>query len=174
MYQKILHFAPESCFSWKLEQLFGSNYITADLDAAKAKLTLDITNIDLASDSFDKIICFHVLEHVPDDKKAMSELYRVLKPDGTIYVMVPIKGNKTDEDLSITDIQERRKRFGQSDHVRFYGMDIKERLEQAGFLVSVITPKEFIPDSQLRTLFGLNAPTSYDDDFLFVLTKNKL
>jgi ubiquinone/menaquinone biosynthesis C-methylase UbiE len=88
--------------------------------------------------TFDVVICCHVLEHIPDDKKAMSELFRVLRPGGWAVLQVPIGRaiDKTYEDASITDPKLREKAFGQHDHVRVYGMDYKERLGKAGFSVA--------------------------------------
>jgi SAM-dependent methyltransferase len=86
--------------------------------------------------SFDVIICSHVLEHIPDDKTAMMELYRVLVSEGVAYIQVPYRrDHETDEDPNITDPKEREKRWGQFDHVRLYGKDLKLRLESVGFLV---------------------------------------
>ena len=98
---------------------------------------MDITDIQYPDDSFDAIYCSHVLEHVPDDAKAMSELYRVLKPGGWAILAVPIRGDTTFEDPTTTEPEERERLFGQSDHVRYYGKDFKDRLEAAGFEVKV-------------------------------------
>jgi ubiquinone/menaquinone biosynthesis C-methylase UbiE len=101
-----------------------------------AMVRMDITNITLPDNSFDVILCNHVLEHVPDDRKAMSELYRVLKPGGWAILQTPMSDKpQTEEDLTITDPKERERRFGQDDHVRTYGMDKKDRLESVGFTV---------------------------------------
>jgi ubiquinone/menaquinone biosynthesis C-methylase UbiE len=98
---------------------------------------MDITQIEYPSESFDAIICSHVLEHVQDDRRAMSELYRVLKPGGWAVLQVPLSLSleKTVEDPSVTSPEERHYRYGQEDHVRIYGRDYTERLEQAGFQV---------------------------------------
>jgi ubiquinone/menaquinone biosynthesis C-methylase UbiE len=106
---------------------------------------MDITNIPIDDDTYDTVICNHVLEHIPNDIKALKELFRVIKPGGWGSIQVPIKGDITDEDLSITDPEERTKRYGQSDHVRQYGKDFIDRLPLAGFTVSVI-PKETLFD----------------------------
>lgn len=95
----------------------------------------DITDLNLDSESFDFIYCSNVLEHIIDDQKAMSELYRVLSPQGMALIQVPIRGEQTYEDYSITDPNERHVHFGQFDHVRYYGSDIKIRLQKAGFRV---------------------------------------
>ena len=100
---------------------------------------MDLTNLTFEDNSFDCIICYHVLEHIPDDKKAMRELYRVLKPTGWAILQVPLlKGiYETREDLSITSPEMRRKLYGQEDHVRYYGLDYKDRLESSGFDVRI-------------------------------------
>jgi len=99
---------------------------------------VDITSIPFGECTFDAILCNHVLEHIPDDRLAMSELYRVLKVGGWGVFQVPIDYARetTYEDSSITDPVEREKAFGQNDHVRWYGRDFPDRLESAGFTVS--------------------------------------
>ena len=134
---KVLHFAPEHQLQQALKAAEKVDYISADIDMPTAMVKMDITNITFPENTFDVIICNHVLEHVPDDAKAMSELYRVLKPGGWSILQTPINihSQETDEDLTITDPRERERRFGQNDHVRTYGMDKKDRLERAGFTV---------------------------------------
>jgi len=136
--KKMLHIAPEKQFETRLERVPGLDYITADLNKPDVTLRMDITNIQLPDNSLDVIFCSHVLEHIPDDRKAMRELHRVLKPTGWAAIMVPLRDDKTFEDPSITDPAERKRIFGEADHVRRYGLDIKDRLEKAGFAVSII------------------------------------
>ena len=106
---------------------------------------IDIQNIPYEDNYFDLIYCSHILEHVPDDRKAIQELYRVLKPGGTALILVPINGiafelpydeNKTLEDERINTDELREKYYGQFDHVRLYGKDFKQRLIESGFKVS--------------------------------------
>jgi SAM-dependent methyltransferase len=141
---KVLHFAPEKILTGLLRSYKNIEYLSADIDPAKAMQKEDITGTSFPEATFDLIFCSHVLEHIPDDHKAISELRRILKPDGLAIVLVPIKDkykgriiNKTFEDFSITDPKEREKVFGQHDHVRIYGRDYKDRLEKAGFKVTV-------------------------------------
>lgn len=103
---------------------------------------IDIRELDYGDNTYDVIFCNHVLEHIPEDMKAMKELYRVLKPNGWAILQVPISKllKKTYEDLSITSEKEREKHFGQFDHVRIYGADYTERLKAAGFEVEDISP----------------------------------
>lgn len=141
---KVLHFAPEKILTKLFKSFSNIEYLSADLDPTKAMVKEDITNISFADASFDILFCAHVLEHIPDDLKAMRELHRILKPDGFAVLQVPVKDefngrmiDKTYEDFSITLPQEREKAFGQHDHVRVYGRDFKDRLEQAGFHVRI-------------------------------------
>lgn len=134
---RLLHFAPEPALSRHLPGLSGE-YVTSDLEGP-ADLALDICDMDVPGASFDAIICSHVLEHVADDRRAMAEMHRALRPGGEAIVLVPIyRGReRTEEDPSETDPAERLRRFGQHDHVRAYGPDVAERLEEAGFAVQV-------------------------------------
>jgi SAM-dependent methyltransferase len=135
---RVLHFAPEHQLQEKFKNAPNLDYISADLDMPTAMIQMDITNITFPDNAFDVIICNHVLEHVPDDHLAMSELYRVLKPGGWAILQTPMSNKaETEEDLTITDPKERERRFGQDDHVRTYGMDKKDRLESVGFKVDL-------------------------------------
>ena len=136
---KVLHFAPEYLFQRVFENMPNLDYISADWASPRATLKMDVTNITCDSNTFDVILTNHVLEHVQDDRKAMRELYRVLKPGGFAILQSPLNNKLaiTYEDPSITDPVERKKAFGQEDHVRVYGRDYKDRLEEAGFAVTV-------------------------------------
>lgn len=116
------------------------NYTTTDLNSPIADVKADICNLPFKDNEFDFIICNHVLEHIPDDTKAMMELYRILAPGGTAILQVPYKADldTTFEDDSITDPKERAKIFGQYDHVRVYGMDYFTKLESIGFNVEAV------------------------------------
>jgi len=134
---KVLHFAPEKAFLSKFKKLENISYDTIDLNSPLADIKADICNLPLKDNTYDFILCNHVLEHIINDKKAMQELYRVLKKGGIGIFQVPIDitKNKTFEDFSITDPKERNKLFGQYDHVRIYGMDFFDRLINIGFKV---------------------------------------
>ena len=122
------------------------DYTTTDLNSPIADVKADICNLPFSENEFDFIICNHVLEHIPDDSKAMKELYRVLKPGGMAILQVPYKADLkiTFEDDSITDPKERARIFGQYDHVRVYGMDYFEKLRSIGFEVDAVDfTKEF-------------------------------
>jgi len=139
--RSLLHFAPEWCLRRRLRGLPGLRYVTADIDpAADVDLRLDVTALELRDGAFDAVICSHVLEHVPDDARAMAELRRVTAPGGFALVMVPLAldRERTYEDLAITDPEERRREFLQDDHVRLYAPDVADRLRAAGFAVDVV------------------------------------
>ena len=130
-----LHVAPEACLAGRLRERFASGYVAADLGDRVADVRMDLTRIPFASGVFGVLYCAHVLEHVVDDRAALAELFRVLAPDGVALLMVPIEGEVTLEDPTITDPRQRRKVFGQSDHVRIYGRDFVARVREAGFRV---------------------------------------
>jgi hypothetical protein len=136
---RILHFAPERIIEKKLRRCPNLEYTSADLDPSRGMVKMDITDITYADESFDVALCSHVLEHVPDDRKAMSELYRILKPGGWAIVLVPIDYERAEtfEDSSVVSPEARERLFWQADHVRLYGRDFEERLEGAGFAVTV-------------------------------------
>jgi len=140
----LLHIAPEPELAKRFLSVPGMNYLPVDLDTRRPFVTerMDITEIGYPADSFDGILCSHVLEHIPDDRKAMRELCRVLKPGGWALFMVPLHGKPTEEDPNCTDPRERERRFGQFDHVRSYGIDLVQRLEESGFTVTVINGPE--------------------------------
>ena len=135
--RSLLHVAPEPSIEGHLRNAKYIDYLSGDLEPGAAMVEMDITDIHYPDDAFDVIYCSHVLEHVPDDGKAMSELYRVLKPGGWAILAVPIRGETTVEDPTVTDPVERQRLFGQHDHVRYYGKDFKDRLQAAGFRVRV-------------------------------------
>ncbi|WP_326983646.1 class I SAM-dependent methyltransferase [Chryseobacterium sp. MYb264] len=132
---KVLHIAPEQEFLRKFKRMKNLDYISADLFSPIVDVKADILDLPFADESFDIIFCNHVLEHIEDDAKAMSELYRVLRPGGWGILQVPMKNSleKTYEDFTIKDPKERQKHFGQYDHVRWYGMDYFDRLRKVGF-----------------------------------------
>lgn len=150
--KKMLHFAPVPFLEKSLRKYFKEGYLTADLYDPKAMIKMDITDIQYPDNSFDVIYCSHVLEHVPDDKQAMRELRRVLKPDGWAMLLVPIMADETFEDPSITDPKERLKYFGQEDHVRAYGPDFSGRLKEAGFEVEVVYPDSLLSDDEIERM----------------------
>ena len=116
------------------------DYVTTDLDSPLAIIKADICKLPFKDNEFDVILCNHVLEHIPDDTKAMNELYRVLKPGGWGIFQIPqdLSREITFEDNSITDKKERAQIFGQYDHVRIYGRDYFDKLRTIGFQVQEV------------------------------------
>jgi hypothetical protein len=148
--RRLLHFAPESLFDPLIARLPRIERVTADL-YAPADLRLDISDMDLPDDSFDLILCSHVLEHVPDDRAAMRELRRVLSEGGLALVLVPYRpGVTTYEDPSITSPLDRMVAFGQQDHVRIYGTDLPDRLREAGFQVDDRTAADLFDETTVE------------------------
>lgn len=154
---KVLHIAPEQEFLRKFKKMKNLEYTSADLFSPIVDVKADIVDLPFEDNSFDVIICNHVLEHIVDDRKAMSELYRVMKSGGWGIVQVPMKNSleKTYEDFTITDPKERQKHFGQYDHVRWYGMDYFDRLKSVGFDADINFYSQKFSEADIKR-FGLN------------------
>ena len=165
--KRVLHVAPEACLESRFKDRLGQDYLTADLFDPKAMVKMDISAIDYPDETFDVIYCSHVLEHVPDDRKAMREFCRTLKRSGWSILLVPITSEKTYEDPSITSPEERLRIFGQEDHVRNYGPDYVDRLREAGFEVEVIRVSDLVGQDEAIHM-GL---TSATDDIYFCKKK---
>lgn len=137
---KVLHFAPEQALYKRFRKLSNLEYTTTDLNSPLADIKADICSLPFKDNEFDVILCNHVLEHIPDDTKAMQELYRILKPNGWGIFQIPQDLNRetTFEDHTITDRNERAKIFGQYDHVRVYGRDYFDKLRTIGFKVDEV------------------------------------
>lgn len=157
----ILHIAPAGSVKHLLENLPNVEYETGDKfeDGYRSYYydrdvtQLDVTDLPYEEDSFDMVLCNHVLEHVPEDQQALAEIRRVLKHGGKAILQVPVSLllNKTDEGSADTP-EEREKRFGQFDHVRLYALDYKQRLEKAGFQVEVHNPERDGWSSEIEKL----------------------
>lgn len=161
--RRLLHIAPEKTLGKLIADAVGDGYLSADLVDPFAMVKMDITDIQYPDASFDIIYCSHVLEHVPDDRKAMSEFFRVLAPGGWAILNVPITAEQTIEDPDEKDPAERLRRFGQADHVRRYGPDYIDRLREAGFDVKVFEPKDIVPTDKAG-LYGLEGSV---DNYLY-------
>src|SRR5690554_6844349 len=137
---KVLHFAPEQAFYKRFRKQANLDYTTTDLNSPLADVKADICNLPFPDDEFDFILCNHVLEHITDDKKALQELYRVLKHGGMAILQIPQDLNResTFEDDSITDPAQRAKIFGQYDQVRIYGRDYFNKVRSVGFIVEEV------------------------------------
>jgi SAM-dependent methyltransferase len=137
---KVLHIAPEQCFLDIFKKQQNLTYTTSDLESPIADVKADICDLPFKDNSFDVVFCNHVLEHITDDKKAMQELFRVMKKGGFGIFQIPqdMSREKTFEDNSIIDKKERTEIFGQYDHVRVYGKDYFNKLRSVGFKVDEI------------------------------------
>ncbi|MCL2062950.1 MAG: class I SAM-dependent methyltransferase [Candidatus Cloacimonetes bacterium] len=156
----VLHIAAETCFSKRFEDFHGKRYITADLNNPRAMVKMDITAINYPDESFDIVLCNHVLEHVLDDIKAMSELFRILRKNGLAIITVPLFPEaKTFEDKTIVSEEDRLKFFGSKSHVRRYGQDICERLQSVGFEVKIFNFKDITSEDNFENMRLLSDET---------------
>ncbi len=148
----VLHFAPEQAFYKRFRKLKNLDYTTTDLNSPLADIKADICDLPFKDNTYDFILCNHVLEHIPNDTLAMQELYRILKPGGTAILQVPQDLNRehTFEDNSITSRKERARIFGQYDHVRIYGKDFFNKLRSIGFKVEEVDYTQRLTDSEIN------------------------
>jgi SAM-dependent methyltransferase len=150
--KRILHFAPEKAF---MRRMRGNPlYETADLMQAGVTHQVDITDTKLPAASYDVVMANHVLEHIPDDRAAMRELFRLLKPGGFALLTVPINATRDDtyENPSITAFSDRWAHFSAHDHLRYYGLDFADRLSETGFQVETfrVSPEDEVKYGLLR------------------------
>ena len=169
-----LHIAPEMCFIPLFKKLPNLNYKTADLESPWADIHLNIENMPLEDNSFDVIMANHILEHVENLPKALSEIKRVLKPNGWAILLSPInpKREKTYENASITSPEEREKHFGQKDHVREFGLDYPLILEEAGFVVEENRFVESLSDKELERFAIAKKENINIEHHIFVVRKS--
>lgn len=182
---KILHFAPEPALYDLFDKKDNIDYVPVDLNTSYKKELfffcngktlkyfenyqdyikdkVDVQNIPYDDNTFDYIIINHVLEHVPQDKKAISEIYRVLKPGGVAFISVPIGGEKTMEDERINTPELRLKYYDDPTHLRLYGRDLKEKLEDFGFEVEEYCNGDYFSEKE-RNLYKLP-----DDEYTYIL-----
>lgn len=158
----ILDFSPSRCLYRKLKKIKDINYQSTDLSGDFiADFQYDITDLKIEDNTFDLVICYHILEHIPNDLQAIKELYRILKPGAKALVQTPFKEGAIYENESITSEKERLEHFGQEDHVRIYSVSgLQQRLENCGFSVEVRA--NFSEENN----FGLNT-----EETIFVITK---
>ena len=154
--KKVLHFAPEQAFYKRFRNQKNLEYTTTDLLSPLADVKADICNLPFKDNQYDIILCNHVLEHIPDDTKAMQELYRVLKLGGMAILQIPqdLSRTTTYSNNAITNQKERAKIFGQYDHVRIYGLDYFDKLRSIGFTVHEVDYTNQISE-ELVTKYGL-------------------
>ncbi len=170
---RLLHIAPEPALYQAFSKAQNIDYHPATKYAEgfyyNSKVeTADLLNLHFEESSFDWVICNHVLEHIPDDRRALHEIFRVLKPGGKALLQVPysLQLEETFEDASITSEADREKHFGQFDHVRIYGRDYPDRLEEAGFIVHQINQKKHFKNIKTPDEFAVNP-----EELLFVCEK---
>jgi SAM-dependent methyltransferase len=157
---KLLHISPEMIYYKRFKKIPGVDYVAGDkfiLQFAstypKGTIYLDITNMpEYPENTFDFIYCSHVLEYIKDDNKALSELYRVLKPGGKAIISVPIRFGhyETIEDPNVTDPKEQELLYGDTGHLRYYGEDYFKKVEKAGFKTNFIPVADFIPQETIK------------------------
>jgi SAM-dependent methyltransferase len=154
---KTLHFAPERCVVPWLRSI-SKSYLSVDIASPAAMEHMDIINLRLPDASFSLLWCSHVLEHIEDDRKAISELFRVLRPGGLAVIMVPVYGAATYENPEVKTPAGRLEHFKQEDHLRLYGLDFSERLKAGGFGVEVLS----VPDLPAQDVerYGLDYPST--------------
>ena len=153
--KKLLHVAPEESLARNFKALSHIDYVSADLNNPRAMVKMDITDIQYPDNSFDIIYCSHVLEHVPNDRKAISEFLRVLKPEGWALLKVPMFAEKTFEDPSISTAKDRKKHYGQFDHVRACGPDYIDRIIETGFDAETVLASDILSEEEGNT-FGIS------------------
>ena len=166
---RLLHVAPEVALMRKFHKIYAAqpaDYVTADLESPLADLHFDIQHIPLEDESFDAVICNHIMEHVEDDRQAMREIKRILRKGGWGVILSPVDMQRetTFEDDTITDEAERTRIFGQYDHRRIYGRDYAKRLEEAGFEVYECDYANLIPAKE-KELYALT------DELLYIVRK---
>lgn len=166
---RLLHVAPEVALMRKFHKIYAAqpaDYVTADLESPLADLHFDIQHIPLEDESFDVVICNHIMEHVEDDRLAMREILRIMRKGGWGVILSPVdlQRDKTFEDDTITDEAERTRIFGQYDHRRIYGRDYAERLRDAGFEVYECDYANLIPAKE-KQLYALT------DEPLYIVRK---
>ena len=149
---RLLHVAPEASLRRVLQKQPNLKYTTIDLHAPGVDAHMDLLKLALRDNSFDVVVCNHVLEHVRDDRQAMREIRRVLVPNGMAILQVPFgRGfSKTAEDPTVTSPEERRRLFGQEDHVRLYGPDYVDRLQGEGFRVTLRRCTDDLSEAEVK------------------------
>lgn len=164
--RRLLHISPKYSLARRLARMPNLDYVAGDLGARPfISLQFDVASLPFTAEAFDAAICIHVLEHVEQDRRAMAEIFRALKPGGWALISAPVRLDRpTYEDAAITAVEDRQRAFGETDHVRFYGHDLVDRLEESGF--TVLLDRADSLDEKTRSIHGL-----LDDENVFFCTK---
>ena len=152
---KILHVAPEREIEKRLRGMPGIDYLSADLENPNAMMKMDLTSIQFEDNYFDTIICCHVLEHIPDDVTALKELFRVVKPGGSVLIQVPGLLVKTFEDTSDMNINDRKFIFRHESHYHLYGLDLIARMTEVGFTANYYYASDILNKDKCLS-YGIN------------------
>lgn len=165
----VLHFAPELGID-KVIRLYCKNYVSGDISVGRADEIIDITDIQYKDETFDVVLACQILEHIPDEARAIREIKRVIKKNGKLIISVPIAINLEHmyEDCKTKTNKERLAKFGQEDHVRIYGKDFKTHFEKFGLNVTVYTPRELLEKEEIKKM-GL-----IENDIIMVCTRETL
>jgi SAM-dependent methyltransferase len=165
--QRVLHFAPEMSLYKRLKSA-NLDYVTADIDPSRYvdAIYVDITDIRF-EEEFDCVICIHVLEHIPDDRMAIREIYRVLKPGGHAILAIPTYGENTFE-IPGLNYSGREAQYGNGDHLRLNGLDFSEKLKEAGFEVELVSYDEILGNYVDRSITSAHTDS---DKYLFCCVK---
>ncbi|MDP5071015.1 MAG: class I SAM-dependent methyltransferase [Congregibacter sp.] len=156
-HMQFLHVAPEPRLGEFFFAAIGEGYITADLMRKDVMVRLDVQDMLYPNETMDAIYCSHVFQDVPNDRKAIAECYRVLRPGGWAVVNVPLFAESTEEAPTPGNVRASWDKRP-DEHVRNYGLDYRDRLEAAGFVVEVLSPADLEPDLSTRKRYGVDGP----------------
>jgi len=159
----VLELAPKPCFTEYCKRQANWHYVSSDLSSPSAMVLADLRKMPFEANSFDLIVCFHVLEHIVEDDLALAEIRRMLTKDGVGILCVPLRGTSTQEGAPERDWE---RLYGQADHVRYYGMDIEMRMSAAGLSVQRIDTLTYFKEADLDR-YGLRG----DDRYVFLVRK---
>lgn len=152
----ILHFAPEKAIETKIRKIIREGegkYITGDITYGVADKIVDVTEICFPDHMFDYVIINHVLEHILNERKAMEEIKRVLKDDGKVVFSMPIcEDEDTYESPNELDERERLRQYGQIDHVRLYGRDVKRHMEKYGYNIAEYKAEDILSEEDIADM----------------------
>ena len=171
---KMLDVSPAVALANGLRSLLGNRYLSAGKGPADME-RMDVQDMPYAARTFDLVCCSHVLEHVEDDRQAMREIARVLKNGGYALILVPIYSGNTCEDPAVTSPEDRWIHFGSPHHVRRYGLDFVERLQDAGFDVRIVRAADVLSAQEIEKMRIRRRLRSWqpasEEDLIFHCTK---